>query len=157
MAADGARAPTAADHRRIAQDPGRLDLVGAPEGFDALVMADIVKARGGLSVFVARDGSRLSAFLDAFTFFSPQVQVLRFPSWDCLPYDRIGPSPGVAAVRMTTLARLAKGLDPKKPSLLVTTVPALLQRVPPKCSHAGSSKAQCCVQSAHTMPSETVQ
>ena len=91
MAADGARAPTAADHRRIAQDPGRLDLVGAPEGFDALVMADIVKARGGLTVFVARDGSRLSAFIDAFTFFSPQVQILRFPSWDCLPYDRIGP------------------------------------------------------------------
>ena len=33
-------------------------------------MADIIKARGGLSVFVARDGSRLSAFIDAFTFFS---------------------------------------------------------------------------------------
>ena len=41
--------------RRVADDPGRLDLVGAPEGFDALVMADIVKARKGLSVFVARD------------------------------------------------------------------------------------------------------
>ena len=139
MAADGARAPTAADHRRIAQDPGRLDLVGAPEGFDALVMADIVKARGGLSMFVARDGSRLSAFIDAFTFFSPQVQILRFPSWDCLPYDRIGPSPGSAAERMTTLARLAKGLDPKKPSLLVTTVPALLQRVPPKSTVEGAA------------------
>ena len=139
MAADGARAPTAADHRRIAQDPGRLDLVGAPEGFDALVMADIVKARGGLSVFVARDGSRLSAFVDAFNFFSPQTPILRFPSWDCLPYDRIGPSPGVAAERMTTLARLAKGLDAKKPSLLVTTVPALLQRVPPKSTVEGAA------------------
>jgi transcription-repair coupling factor (superfamily II helicase) len=139
MAADGARAPTAADHRRIAQDPGRLDLVGAPEGFDALVMADIVKARGGLSVFVARDGSRLSAFVDAFNFFSPQTPILRFPSWDCLPYDRIGPSPGVAAERMTTLARLARGLDAKKPSLLVTTVPALLQRVPPKSTVEGAA------------------
>ena len=139
MAADGARAPTAADHRRIAQDPGRLDLVGTPEGFDALVMADIVKARGGLSVFVARDGSRLSAFVDAFNFFSPNTPILRFPSWDCLPYDRIGPSPGVAAERMTTLARLAKGLDAKKPALLVTTVPALLQRVPPKSTVEGAA------------------
>ncbi|MDP3852648.1 transcription-repair coupling factor [Phenylobacterium sp.] len=139
MAADGARAPTAADHRRIAQDPGRLDLVGAPEGFDALVMADIVKARGGLSVFVARDGSRLSAFVDAFNFFAPQVEVMQFPSWDCLPYDRIGPSAGAAARRMTTLGRLAHGLDAKKPTLLVTTVPALLQRVPPKAVVEGAA------------------
>ncbi|MDP3748151.1 MAG: transcription-repair coupling factor [Phenylobacterium sp.] len=139
MAADGSRAPTAADHRRIAQDPGRLDLVGAPEGFDALVMADIVKARGGLTVFVARDGSRLSAFVDAFNFFAPQVEVMQFPSWDCLPYDRIGPSPGVAAQRMTTLGRLAHGGDAKKPTLLVTTVPALLQRVPPREAVEGAA------------------
>ncbi|WP_309088005.1 transcription-repair coupling factor [Phenylobacterium sp.] len=117
--------------RRVAEDPGRLDLVGAPEGFDALVMADVVKARKGLSVFVARDGARLSAFVDAFRFFAENVEVLSFPAWDCLPYDRIGPSPGVAAQRMATLSRLAAGLDEKKPILLVTSVPALLQRVPP--------------------------
>src|SRR5437763_482570 len=33
--------------RQVADDPGRLDLVGAPEGFDALVMADIVRAVNG--------------------------------------------------------------------------------------------------------------
>jgi transcription-repair coupling factor (superfamily II helicase) len=131
MAADGSRGAAAALARRVADDPGRLDLVGAPEGFDALAMADIVKARGGLSVFAARDGSRLSAFVDAFRFFAPAVELLTFPSWDCLPYDRIGPSPGVAAQRMTTLARLAQGIDAKKPVLLVTTVPALMQRTPP--------------------------
>jgi len=132
MAADGSRPPGAAQMRRIAEDPGRVDLVGAPEGFDALVMADIVRARGGLATFVARDGSRLSAFEDAFRFFAPNVETLRFPAWDCLPYDRIGPSPAAAAQRMTTLARLAAGFDGKTPRLLLTTAPALLQRVPPK-------------------------
>jgi len=126
-----ARAITPAQMRRVAEDPGRLDLVGAPEGFDALVMADVVKARKGLSVFVARDGARLSAFTDAFRFFAPQVEVLTFPAWDCLPYDRIGPSAGIAAQRMTTLSRLAAGLD-AAPRLLVTSVPALVQRVPPQ-------------------------
>ncbi|HEX7945284.1 MAG TPA: transcription-repair coupling factor [Phenylobacterium sp.] len=116
--------------RRVADDPGRLDLVGAPEGFDALVMADLVKARKGLSVFVARDGTRLSAFVDAFRFFAQDVEVLHFPAWDCLPYDRVGPSAGVAAQRMAALSQLADGLD-GKPRLLVTTVPGLLQRVPP--------------------------
>ncbi|WP_411288861.1 transcription-repair coupling factor [Phenylobacterium sp.] len=131
MAADGSRPSTPAQLRRVAEDPGRLDLVGAPEGFDALVMADVIKARGGLSVFVARDGSRMSAFAEAFRFFAPQVEVATFPAWDCLPYDRIGPSAGVAARRMTTLWRLAQGIDPKTPLLLVTTVPASVQRVPP--------------------------
>ena len=128
--ADGSRPLSAAQMRRVADDPGRLDLIGAPEGFDALVMADVVKARKNLAVFVARDGSRLSAFVDAFRFFAQNVEVLIFPSWDCLPYDRVGPSAGVAAQRMATLSRLAEGLD-AKPRLLVTTVPALVQRVPP--------------------------
>jgi transcription-repair coupling factor (superfamily II helicase) len=131
VAADGSRPGGPAQLRRVAEDPGRLDLVGAPEGFDALVMADVVKARKGLSVFVARDAGRLSAFTEAFRFFADAVEVLTFPAWDCLPYDRIGPSPGVAAQRMTTLARLAALAEDKTPRLLVTTVPALLQRTPP--------------------------
>jgi transcription-repair coupling factor (superfamily II helicase) len=131
MAADGSRAGGSAQLRRVAEDPGRLDLVGAPEGFDALVMADVVKARKGLSVFVARDAARMSAFAEAFGFFASNVEVLTFPSWDCLPYDRIGPSAAVAAQRMATLSRLANGLDEKTPRLLVTTAAALLQRLPP--------------------------
>jgi transcription-repair coupling factor (superfamily II helicase) len=134
VAADGSRPITAAEMRRVADDPGRLDLVGAPEGFDALVMADIVRARKGLSVFVARDGARLSAFADAFRFFAPEVEVLTFPAWDCLPYDRRGPSPGVAAQRITTLSCLCEAFDAKTPRLLVTSVPALVQRVPPQSS-----------------------
>jgi transcription-repair coupling factor (superfamily II helicase) len=131
--ADDARPSGPALMRRVASDPGRLDLVGAPEGFDALVMADMIKARKGLSVFVARDAARLSAFVDAFGFFAQGVEVLAFPAWDCLPYDRIGPSAAVAAQRMATLSRLAQGLD-DKPRLLVTTVPGLIQRVPPKAA-----------------------
>jgi len=131
MAADGSRAGSQAQLRRVAEDPGRLDLVGAPEGFDALVMADVVKARKGLTVFVARDAGRMAAFADAFRFFAQNVEIVAFPGWDCLPYDRIGPSGGVAAQRMATLSRLADGLDEKTPRLLVTTAAALLQRLPP--------------------------
>src|SRR3954467_5693622 len=134
MADDASRPVTAASLRRVAEDPGRLDLVGAPEGFDALVMADVVKARKSLSVFVARDAGRISAFVDAFRFFAESVEVLTFPAWDCLPYDRIGPSAGVAAQRMTTLSRLCGEFDAKTPRLPVTSVPAMVQRVPPQAS-----------------------
>ncbi|MFO1014190.1 MAG: hypothetical protein U1E50_10555 [Caulobacteraceae bacterium] len=120
------------DIKKIANDPGGLVFAHAPEGFDALVMSDIAKARSGLTVFVARDASRASAFIDAMAFFAPGVELLRFPAWDCLPYDRMGPSAGVAAERMATLTRLARGIDGKKPVLLITQVPALLQKVPPR-------------------------
>jgi len=120
------------DIRRVTSAEGALELSGAPEGFDALVIGDIARARGGLSVFVARDGSRASAFTDAMTFFAPEMEIIDFPAWDCLPYDRSGPSTGVAAERMGVLARLARGLDARKPALLVTSAPALMQRVPPR-------------------------
>ncbi|MDX5393273.1 MAG: hypothetical protein LPJ86_05565, partial [Caulobacteraceae bacterium] len=60
-AADGLSSPSATQLKRINTDAGRVDLVGAPEGFDALAMAEIVRGRGGLSVFVARDTARMSA------------------------------------------------------------------------------------------------
>src|SRR5271165_1896492 len=120
--------------KAVTGDAGALTLAGTPEGFDALVMGDIARARGGLSVFVARDGSRAAAFADALQFFAPEVEVIAFPSWDCLPYDRVGPSAGIAAARMAALTRLARGVDPKKPTLLLTAAPALMQRVPPRAA-----------------------
>ncbi len=137
--ADGS--PPKADLKYVAKADGRLDLTGAPEGFDALVMADIARARGGLTVFVARDGARAGAFIDAMRFFAPEMPVLQLPSWDCLPYDRIGPSAGIAAQRMATLSRLARGEDSDRATLLVTAAPAVLQRLPSReaVSRAGYS------------------
>ena len=120
------------DAKQIAKASGGLTLAGAPEGFDALVMADIARVRGGLTAFVARDTARANAFVDALKFFAPEIEAVLLPSWDCLPYDRIGPSSGVSATRMATLSRLARGLGETKPAILVIAAPALLQRVPTK-------------------------
>jgi len=102
-------------------------------------MGDICRARGGLSVFVARDGSRAQAFGEAMTFFASETEVIDFPAWDCLPYDRVGPSASCAAERMAVLTRLARGVDGKKPTLLLTTAAALMQRVPPREAVAGAA------------------
>jgi transcription-repair coupling factor (superfamily II helicase) len=121
----------AAETKAVARDDGPLILSSAPEGYDALVMADIARARGGLSMFIARDGGRAQTFIDAMRFFAPEVECILFPSWDCLPYDRIGPSPGVSAQRMAVLARLQAGLKGDKPVILVAAAHAVLQRLPP--------------------------
>ena len=120
------------DLQRIATLKGRLDLAGAPEGFDALVTADIAKARKDITLFVARDAPRADAFQGALGFFDPKLPILRFPAWDCLPYDRISPSPGVAAARMAALHQLAAREPGEGPLLVVTTLQAALQRVPPR-------------------------
>ena len=46
---------------------------------------------------VARDDARLAAMRAALRFFAPELPVLAFPAWDCLPYDRVSPNAEIAA------------------------------------------------------------
>ena len=41
------------------------DLGGAPEGLDALIVAERIKAGGGVGLFVARDFQRSGSFVQA--------------------------------------------------------------------------------------------
>ncbi len=121
------------DPSRIALFKGRLDLVGAPAGFDAMALASLARLRGGVVLFIARDGQRAAEAAQALRFFDPDLPQLAVPSWDCLPYDRIGPSAAVAAARMAALSALAvRSEDDKTPLVVVTTAPAALQRTPPR-------------------------
>jgi transcription-repair coupling factor (superfamily II helicase) len=120
-------------------------LSGVPDGFDGKVLADLAalaaaKGRGRV-VFVARDGHRMADVEQSVRFFAPDVEILQFPAWDCLPYDRVSPHPAVLARRMATLVRLTQESDPKRPSILLTTVNAATQRVPPRSYAASRSLA----------------
>lgn len=110
---------------------GRLTVYGAPEGADAMVIADAARTHGGLVVHIARDAPRAAATAQALSFFAPEMAVIRYPAWDCLPYDRVSPSQDVSSQRMAALAALA--LRPKDmPLILVASVNAALQRTPPR-------------------------
>ena len=110
---------------------------GAPEGYDALLLARRRAEHTGALLHVCRDDQRVARLADALAFFAPQVTVLRFPAWDCLPYDRVSPNPELVSERVATLARLLEGGG--KPFLVLTTVNALVQRVPPRSAFAGAS------------------
>ena len=118
--------------------PGRITVAGAPEGFDALVIAKGARARGGLHLHIARDDARASQLAETLAFFDPQLPVLHFPAWDCLPYDRMSPKPEIAGERMAALAALATRKS-NDPLIVITTVNAALQRVPPRAAVTGSS------------------
>ncbi|MEX1148228.1 MAG: transcription-repair coupling factor, partial [Sphingomonadales bacterium] len=119
--------PERLDHIRSAG--GRLTLSGVPEGMDALVLADLA-AGGGDILHIARDDTRLAAIEDALRFFAPALEIIVFPAWDCLPYDRVSPHADIAARRMATLARLAVGAPAPSGRIVLTTVNAATQRVP---------------------------
>ncbi len=113
---------------------------GVPEGFDALLLGELARHAGAPILHVARDGNRLATLEDAISFFAPDVQVLSFPAWDSVPYDRVAPNAEIIATRIETLAALTeRAPDDQTPLVLLTSVNAVLQRVPPPAFIAASN------------------
>ncbi|NVK96951.1 MAG: transcription-repair coupling factor [Ruegeria pomeroyi] len=108
--------------------PNHVLVGGAPEGFDARLILNEVARAGAPVLHVARDDKRLEAMRAALAFFAPDLPVFVFPSWDCLPYDRVSPNADVSAARMATLAALVHQMPDR--FVLLTTLNAATQRVP---------------------------
>ena len=114
----------------ISKQQGRFTVSGAPQGYDAYLAAEAARRRNAPVLFVAVDDEQADAAERAIRFFMPGMTVMSIPAWDCLPYDRVSPKPDIESRRLATLAALAR--DEAKAAVIVTTVNALLQRVPPK-------------------------
>ena len=123
----------------IARERARLTVSGAPEGFDAYLATEAAKRSPGLIVLIAADGARATSAAEAARFFAPDLQVLEFPAWDCLPYDRVSPRSDLESTRLATLAALAARNERSGPALVVTTVNAAVQRMPPRSAVAEAS------------------
>ena len=115
---------------------GELVFANTPEGLDALVVADLARqlARGNRDapaalLHIARERTRMHAMERALAFFASDIDVLSFPAWDVLPYDRASPNAAISAQRMTTLARLSRTRQGEKPRIVLTTSHAAVQRV----------------------------
>jgi len=115
-----------ADLQRILKAGETLTLAGAPAGFLPWLMADLARAAKGRAVFIAPDEGAMRALADNARYFAPELEVISFPAWDCLPYDRASPSLRATSERLAALHALQRGKD--KPQLLVTTVNAVNQR-----------------------------
>jgi transcription-repair coupling factor (superfamily II helicase) len=104
-----------------------LTLSSVPNGFTPSLLADLSRAAKGRTLFIAPDDSAMRSISDAVPFFAPELDILQFPSWDCLPYDRASPSLAVTAQRMATLQALQQPATTKQ--LVLTTIGAVLQRL----------------------------
>ena len=111
-------------------------LAGVPDGLAPLVLGRLAEeaAQGKeppLLLHVARDDRRLEALAEGLAFFAPRIRVIQMPAWDTVPYDRIGPNAEIVALRVAALARLTAAAR-KGATVVLTTVNAILQRVPPR-------------------------
>src|SRR5262249_7072136 len=113
--------------RSLSRRPRAVTLFGAPEGYDAAVIGNLVSTRW---LHGCRDDSRMARVGGALAVFHPTLAVLPFPAWDCLPYDRVSPNGEIVSRRIDTLTRLATA--PPDKLIVLTTVNALVQRVPPR-------------------------
>jgi transcription-repair coupling factor (superfamily II helicase) len=118
------------DLNRILSATRALTLSSVARGAQPLVMADIARAaavKGGRAVFIAPDEAAMRSMVEAAAFFAPELDVIEFPAWDCLPFDRASPAMSVSARRLAALQRLQGKRTGAQ--LLVTTINAVLQRV----------------------------
>jgi transcription-repair coupling factor (superfamily II helicase) len=141
--------------------PGRaLTFANVAEGAEGLVVADLARAVAAkpkpsavsLAV-VCRDGPRMQQLARALEFFAPDLPVMQFPAWDCQPYDRVSPHGGILAQRLTTLARLARLKGSDKPLIVLTTVNAVVQRVPAREVVAAQALS---VAPGHVVPMDSI-
>src|SRR3954465_15123866 len=108
--------------QRVLRADQPLTLAGVPSGFLPWLAADLARAahgssKGGPAGAIVADEAAMRALADTVPLFAPEVEVLTFPGWDCLPYDRASPALRVMAERLATLSALQTELD--KPQLLV--------------------------------------
>ena len=127
--------PTLLD--RLAGGDGMILAAGVPEGYDAFLIGAIARrlpadtAHPQAVLHIARDDQRLAALKSQLEFFAPGVDVMTFPAWDCVPYDRVSPDSEIESRRIATLARLAHAKGGKPGFVILTTVNAAVQRVAP--------------------------
>ncbi len=113
-----------------------LTLASLARGAQPLVLADLARGaqtKGGRAVFIAPDEAAMRGLAEAAAYFAPELEVIDFPAWDCLPYDRASPALSVSARRLSALHQLQNKANLQQgtggPQLLVTTINAVLQRV----------------------------
>ena len=102
-----------------------------PEGYDAFLLASLAEKNNRDILFVAGGGKEMEHIAGLLQFIAPKVEVLKFPAWDTVPYDRVSPNIHILSQRINTLSELCKNPSAKKPRIILTSVSAVLQKLPP--------------------------
>ena len=101
------------------------DLGEVPEGSEPLLINEISENSNNNILIIARDLKRYQQLKDGLEFFLNK-DILFYPQWDCVPYDRISPNKLITSKRLETLSRLSN--EKNKSKIILTTIQASCQR-----------------------------
>ena len=99
-----------------------------PAGSEPLHVERIIDEIKRPIIYVTANREKQERFIEGCDFLCPNVNVEALPAWDCLPYDRLFPSPGIIAKRAKTLTNIANNLT--NIDVLAVTVSSTLQLIP---------------------------
>ncbi|MBN9413316.1 MAG: transcription-repair coupling factor [Candidatus Paracaedimonas acanthamoebae] len=117
------------DH--LLRNSTHITLGGVPEGAESFLLKEMLAQEPNTPLlYICHHETSLHELDATLRFLCPEVDILIFPPWDCLPYDRMSPKRDIIGERVTTLLKLNRALD--KPTLVITTIQAFLQRVAPQ-------------------------
>ena len=77
------------------------------------------------------DGMSLKQSYDVLKTIEPDIDILIFPAWDTVPFDRVSPNPNILSQRINTLAKLTLE-NTKNKRIVLTSIGAVIQKLPPK-------------------------
>ena len=110
------------------------------KGYDAFLVNGLAQSSSNDIIYIASDGNELVNIASILEYINPKLKVLRFPAWDTVPYDRVSPNPSIVAARIECLSELALNPNSKSSRVIVTSVGAVLQKLPLKKIFLNSSR-----------------
>jgi transcription-repair coupling factor (superfamily II helicase) len=123
--------PLLRDEPSFSAVTGRANgVLAVPEAARALVLAGLVHRSGRRPFVVATPtGSAAGQLYDDLCQYLPSGEVMLFPAWETLPFERVSPAVETMGRRLEVLWRLR---DPDRaPTVIVAGVRSLLQRLGP--------------------------
>ena len=101
----------------------------------ALCIQDIMPHTTKPVIAVMSDQEAYEQLLYDYQFIDPDFSIIEFPEWDCMAYDKISPERAIIAKRIACLyylATLQTTSTQSQKTLVVTTVKAIMQKLPPQ-------------------------
>ena len=123
---------------KLHQDQPLRKITGLPQGYEAVALTHLLSQNSRTLVHVTPHEARTAELKRQLATVDPQLEVLTFPAWDCLPYDRASPSADIIAHRLDTLTRLLD-LKPNQKACVLVSVQALMQYIAPSSHYQGQS------------------
>jgi transcription-repair coupling factor (superfamily II helicase) len=109
----------------------RLHWTGLAGSSDMVAVVQMAKQVEQLCVVITREPARSDRWRDGIAFFTDNdgsdLENLRFPDWETLPYDAFSPHQDIISERLSTLQTLRNATH----GVLTVPVSTLMQKVPP--------------------------